>query len=89
MTTRRDFLRAGLVTTAVLVLPDEGFVRRFFPVGIDLRGPVKHALPSGLAWDGRFARISSSTLIVNRIGEVTVPAVASPGVIVTFPWRLA
>lgn len=38
MTTRRDFLRAGLVTAATaLVIPDERFVRRFFPVGIDLR----------------------------------------------------
>lgn len=38
MTTRRDFLRAGLVTAAAIVLPDEQFVRRFFPVGIDF-GP--------------------------------------------------
>ena len=37
MTTRRDFLRAGLVTAAAIIVPDEQFVRRFFPVGIDLR----------------------------------------------------
>lgn len=45
MTTRRDFLRAGLITAAAIVLPDEQFVRRFFPVGIDLarRSPTLYA----------------------------------------------
>ena len=37
---RRDFLRAGLFTAAAsIVLPKAEFVRKYFPVGIDLRTP--------------------------------------------------
>lgn len=37
---RREFLRAGLITAAAgLVIPKAEFVRKFFPVGIDLRTP--------------------------------------------------
>lgn len=42
---RRDLLRLGVATG--LVVPAERFVRRFFPVGIDLNRPVYAGMVNG------------------------------------------
>ena len=77
---RREFLRAGLITAAAgLAIPKAEFVRKFFPVGIDLRTPKPGTLQiigsanslrhvRGATWgmwgvDGQVYRFSDAQLV--------------------------
>lgn len=67
---RRDLLRAAMA--GVIVLPSERFVRRFFPVGIDLPRVWRPQSGEELASMAQRAR-EGDTILIERVLTLTSP----------------